>query len=113
MCYLSSLQFGLHPISPSFLKIRAQIKSALKKRLHEQEASSQNVKKTKEKTQAPSNEPQAKKRKTEGMNSSNFISICLVSTSPITSVYMNSYLHTGSVWLKLKPAGNDHITSQK
>ena len=68
------------------------------------------MKKTKEKTQEPSSEPQAKKRKTEGVNSSNFISICLVSTSPITSVYMNSYLHTGSVWLKLKPAGNDHIT---
>lgn len=46
---------------------RAQIKSALKKRLHEQDSSTQNAQKSKNETQPTSSEPQTKKRKTEGI----------------------------------------------
>lgn len=48
----------------------AQIKSALKKRLHEQDNSLQNAKKSKNKTQPAFSEPQAKKKKTEVQSSS-------------------------------------------
>lgn len=48
----------------------AQIKSALKKKLHEQDTSSTNAQKTKNKTQSTTDEPQTKKRKPEVQSSS-------------------------------------------
>lgn len=50
-----------------FFLTRAQIKSALKKKLHEQDTSSTNAQKTKNKTQSTTDEPQTKKRKPEGI----------------------------------------------
>lgn len=89
----------------------AQIKSALKKRLHEQEASSQNVKKTKEKTQAPSNEPQAKKRKTEVQSSSEddqLSSAFSPGPIPSTTVPVTDLLPEGSSPLKTVTNGAEN-----
>lgn len=61
-----SIQFNLINVELVNFITRAQIKSALKKRIHEQENSPQSLQKTKNKAAGQSSEPQNKKTKTEG-----------------------------------------------
>lgn len=88
-----------------------QIRSALKKRLHEQDSSSQNTQKSKNKLQTATSEPQTKKRKTQEQTSSEddqLSSAFSPGTIPSTSIPVADLLPGGGSPLKTVANGADN-----
>jgi len=88
-----------------------QIRSALKKRLHEQDSSPQNTQKSKNKLQTATSEPQTKKRKTQEQTSSEddqLSSAFSPGTIPSTSIPVADLLPGGGSPLKTVANGADN-----